>query len=92
MLTSILDPSYAIDHRYRNYLLETNDGRFYDGILVAETGAIVTLRGETEDVSVLKEDIADLRQSDVSLMPEGLEDALTTQEVADLIAFLRAGL
>ena len=92
LLTSILDPSYAIEARYRNHLLETVDGRFYDGILVAETEVSVTLRGEVEDVTVLKVDIAELRQSSVSLMPDGLEDAATDQELADLIAYLRAGL
>ena len=92
LLTSILDPSYAIEDRYRNHLLETVDGRFYDGILVAETEVSVTLRGEVEDVTVLKGDIAELRQSSVSLMPDGLEDAATDQELADLIVYLRAGL
>ena len=92
LLTSILDPSYAIEDRYRNQLLETNDGRFYDGILVAETAAMVTLRGEIDDVTVLKDDIVELRPSDVSLMPEGLEEAVTRQELADLIAYLQAGL
>lgn len=92
LLTSILDPSYAIEDRYRNHLLETVDGRFYDGILIAESAVSVTLRGEVEDVTVLKSDIAELRQSSVSLMPDGLEDAATDQELADLIAYLRAGL
>ncbi len=91
LLTSILDPSYAIEDRYRNHLLETNGGLFYDGILVAETSAAVRLRGEARDISILKADIADLRPSDVSLMPEGLEDAVTREELADLIAYLQAG-
>ena len=52
----------------------------------------MTLRGEVEDVTVLKGDIAELRPSSVSLMPDGLEDATTDQELADLIAYLRAGL
>ena len=92
LLTSILDPSYAIDDRYRNNLLETTDGRFLDGIFVSETPAMVTLRGEFEDISVFKADIADLWESDVSLMPEGLEESLTQQEMADVISFLQAGL
>ncbi len=92
LLTSILDPNYAIEERYRNYILETADGRFHDGILVAETSAKVTLRGETEDISILKEDIVSLRQSDVSLMPEGLEESFDANGLADLLAFLQAGL
>ncbi len=92
LLTSILDPSHSIEDRYRNFLLETNDGRFFDGLLVAETKVSVTLRGEVENVTVLKSDIAYLRASAVSLMPDGLEDALSDQEIADVIAYLRAGL
>ena len=92
LLTSILDPSYAIEDRYRNHLAFTTDGRLLDGILVAESDATVTLRGEASDVTILKGDIAELRASDVSMMPEGLEDAVTMQELADLIAFLQAGL
>lgn len=92
LLTSILDPNYAIEERYRNYILETADGRFHDGILVAETSAKVTLRGEREDVSILKDDIVSLRQSQVSLMPEGLEEAFDANGLADLLAYLQAGL
>lgn len=91
LLTSILDPSYAIEDRYRNHLLETDDGRYFDGILVAETQATVTLRAEADDVTILKTDIAELRASAVSLMPEGLEKAVSDQELADLIAYLQAG-
>ena len=92
LLTSILDPSYAIEDRYRNHLLETNDGRYYDGILAAETAATLTLRGELEDVAVLKDDIRELRRSNVSLMPDGLEESMSEQDLADLIAYLQAGL
>lgn len=92
LLTSILDPNQSIEERYRNHLLETRDGRFHDGILVAETETTLTLRGEATDVTVLKSEIVELRASRVSLMPEGLEDALSDQELADVIAYLRAGL
>ncbi len=92
LLTSILDPSYAIEDPYRNHLLETNDGRYYDGILAAETAATLTLRGELEDVAVLKDDIRELRRSNVSLMPDGLEESMSEQDLADLIAYLQAGL
>ena len=92
LLTSILDPNYAIEDRYRNYFVTTTDDRFFDGILVAESAATVTLRGETKDISVLKADIAEMRQSSVSLMPEGLEEGLGRQGLADVIAYLQAGL
>ncbi len=92
LLNDILNPSDAITDRYTNYLLETKDGRLHDGTFVAETAATVTLRGELEDITVLRSSIAELRASSISLMPEGLEEGMSRQELADVIAYLRAGL
>ena len=92
LLSHILDPSAAIRARYANYVLVTNNGYVHDGLLAGETAGTVTLRGEREDVTVLRRNIAELRASTVSLMPEGLEETMTRQELADVIAYLRAGL
>jgi putative heme-binding domain-containing protein len=92
LLKAILDPSSSIESRYTNYLVETQDGRLYDGLLSAETSAAVTLRGELEDITLLRRNIKDIRASSVSLMPEGLEKTLSRQELADVIAYLRGGL
>ena len=61
-------------------------------MLAGETPGTVTLRGELQDVTVLRENIEELRASTVSLMPDGLEETMTRQELADVIAYLRAGL
>ena len=92
LLSHILDPSAAIRARYTNYVLVTRSGYVHDGLLAGETAGTVTLRGELEDVTVLRRNIAELRASTVSLMPEGLEESMTRQELADVIAYLRAGL
>jgi hypothetical protein len=41
---------------------------------------------------VLRKNVAEIRASSVSLMPDGLEEQLSVQDVADLIAYLRGGL
>lgn len=92
LLNDILNPSSAIQDRYTNYVLETKDGRIHDGLIVSESSAAVTIRGETQDVTVLRENIKDLRSSSVSLMPEGLEKSLSRRELADVISYLRSGL
>jgi putative heme-binding domain-containing protein len=92
LLNDILNPSSAIQDRYTNYILETNDGRIHDGLIVSESAAAVTIRGEAQDVTVLRENIKDLRASSVSLMPEGLEESLSRQDLADVISYLRSGL
>jgi putative heme-binding domain-containing protein len=92
LLTHILDPSFEIQPNYTNYLVVGKDGRVFDGLLTGETANTLTLRGEYEDVTVLREDIEQIRASEVSLMPEGLEEDLDHQALADVIAYLRAGL
>lgn len=94
LLTSILNPSYAIEPRFVNYVITTKDGRLYDGVIANETPGSVTLRGGTEegDQTVLRKNIADIRASSVSLMPEGFEKDLKPKDIADIISYLRGGL
>ncbi len=94
LITSILNPSYAIEPRFVNYIITTKDGRMYDGIIANETAWAITLRGGSEegDETVLRKNIESIRASSVSLMPEELEKNLGKQGLADVIAYLRGGL
>ena len=96
LLTSILNPSYAIEPHYVHYVVTTKDGQIHDGVIAHETPGAVTLRGGTEsgDETILRSNIADggVRASSVSLMPDGLEQSMSRQDIADVIAYLRAGL
>jgi hypothetical protein len=52
----------------------------------------MTLRsGPGEEETILRGRISEIRASDVSLMPEGFEDNLSRQDIADVIAFMQAG-
>jgi putative heme-binding domain-containing protein len=94
LITSILNPSYAIEPRFVNYVITTKDGRMYDGIIANETTWSITLRGGSEegDETVLRKNIAAIRASSVSLMPDELEKGFGKQGLADVIAYLRGGL
>ena len=74
------------------YIVVDTAGRIYDGLLAGETSAVVKLRGEYDDITISRERIAEIRTSTVSLMPEGLEEEMTRQDLADVIEYLRAGL
>ena len=90
LLTSILDPNSAIAPEYANYLVETTDGELLNGILYSETPTSITLmwaQGETEIVR--RSDIREIRTTGLSLMPDGLEQVLEYQDLADLLAFLQ---
>ena len=90
LLQSILNPSQVIEGRYTNYLVETRDGRLLDGLIVNETPNSLTLRRpEADDVTLLKAAIAEVRASEVSLMPDGFEEGIKHKQMADLIAYLQ---
>lgn len=89
LLADILDPSRQVSPDFINYTLVTTDGKALSGFIYAETAASVTLRraGEPDD-TVLRSQIKELRAEGRSLMPEGLEQGLTSQDMADLLSFL----
>ena len=94
VINAILDPSAAIEPRFVNYMVTTKDGQVFDGIIANETPAAITLRGGTEDgdQTILRRNVAEVRASAISLMPEGLEKNVSKKDMADLISYLRAGL
>lgn len=95
LLTSILNPSFAIEPRFVNYVITTKDGRMYDGVIAGETPGSITLRGGSDDgldETILRKNVTEVRASSVSLMPEGFEKDLAKKDLADIIAYLRGGL
>ena len=94
LLTDILDPNYAVEPRFINYVLTTKTGYIYDGVISNETPGSIALRGGSADRNhtVLRKNIAGIHPSRISLMPEGFEQKLSEQDVADIIAYLRGGL
>lgn len=90
LLSAVLDPSRAIEDRYLDYIVVTDDGRQLTGMLAAETGTSITLLAqEGKATTVLRSQIEELRSTGKSLMPEGLEREIAPSDFADLIAYLR---
>ena len=88
LLVAILDPNRAVEARYVNYTAVTKDNREFTGILSAETANSITLRSANGEETILRADLAQLTSSGLSLMPEGFEQVLSPQAMADLIAYL----
>ncbi|MGH7970563.1 MAG: hypothetical protein ACREIC_17695, partial [Limisphaerales bacterium] len=73
------------------YIIRTKSDEDYSGILKRDApDEVVLVTGPTAEVRVARADIADMRPGTVSVMPAGLEQQLTHQELADLVAFLKA--
>src|SRR5262249_17300940 len=92
LLTEILDPNRNVDTRYVDYVATTHDGRTFTGILASETATGIVLRGqEGREQTLLRTELETLHSTGKSLMPEGLEKTITHQEMADVLAYRRAG-
>ncbi len=88
LLSNVIDPSAVLGKDYRMTILATVDGRVVSGLIQKETDSAVTLRTINDTVVVAKADIEERQLSLQSLMPERLLDALTPEEVRDLVAYL----
>ncbi|SIO59058.1 putative membrane-bound dehydrogenase domain-containing protein [Singulisphaera sp. GP187] len=90
LLKDMLDPNADVSPDFSTYLVVTQRGQTLSGLLAEETASSLKLRGaEGVEQSVLRSEIEVLRPSGRTLMPEGLEEALGMQGLADLIAFLK---
>lgn len=90
LLHDVLDPSREVDPRYLNYVILTKRGQTLTGLVAAETASSVTLRrGDKAEDVILRTQIDEIHATTKSLMPDGLEEQVKPQDLADLIAYLQ---
>ena len=72
-------------------MISTEDGQFYSGVIEGENDHQVLLRipNVDEPVSIPKSIIWDRETANMSMMPEGLLEYLSNDEVINIIAFLQ---
>ncbi len=89
LLISVLDPSREVAPQYIAFNIETRDDESYVGIIANETTSSITVRQAygKEDV-IMRSNIKTMKSQKQSLMPEGLEAGLTTQDFANLLQFI----
>jgi len=91
IVESILQPSAVVAPHYQAWRIETTDGRTRTGLLVGtHLDRSVYIDEKGNRFEVLAGDVADIRAAKNSIMPDGLLDGLTAQEIKDLIAYLAA--
>ena len=93
VLLAILEPSAAISDQYASHVVADADGRIAEGILVEDEDEVRVYEGDAsaEPVVFDRDSITARRESKVSQMPAGLVDAMSAEELADLVAYLVSG-
>ena len=91
LLEAIVFPSASLVRSFEPIAIATSDGKIYNGLLRGETADELRLAtGVNQEARIARREIDEVRPSTVSIMPAGLEQQLSHQELADLVAFLKA--
>ncbi|MBT3638642.1 MAG: c-type cytochrome, partial [Opitutae bacterium] len=90
LLLHVIVPNREVYPSYAFYQAETKDGETHAGILEGESLASVTLvlpLGQRK--SIPRSNLKSIRAMPLSLMPDGLEQTMSRQELANLLALIR---
>ena len=90
IIESILRPSAQIAQGFITTTLETRDGSDYDGFIVRESGDEIEIRNLAGATVIAKKEIVKRGTRPTSIMPEGLADQLTPDDLASLLAYLQS--
>ena len=94
ILKDIIEPSFRINEKYYTYVIETQAGKLITGVILEETAdslkVIENPLAKSQPIVIKKADIVEKKKSDTSIMPKGLLDKLTREEILDLVAYVVA--
>ncbi|ODU01215.1 MAG: dehydrogenase, partial [Planctomycetes bacterium SCN 63-9] len=91
LLEAIVFPSASFVRSFEPVVVATSDGKVVNGLLKSESGdEMVLTTGANQEARIARGEIEEIRPSTVSVMPAGLDQQLTPQDLADLVAYLKA--
>jgi putative heme-binding domain-containing protein len=95
VLKHVLEPSLKIDDKYRSWTFEMKSGKVLTGMIVKEGGGVIEVienpLASTKPLVLKTGDVDQKTASKVSMMPKGLLDKLTREEILDLMAYVMSG-
>ncbi len=94
ILRELIEPSLKINEKYQTYIFETQAGKVLNGIILEESATAVKIienpLAKAEPITLKPSDIADRKKMPQSIMPKGMLDKLTRDEILELIAYVAA--
>lgn len=89
IVESILKPNASISQGFASIQITTNDGKFYMGFVTAESAEELTIRDIAGNATKLeKKNIKERKELENSMMPAGLANSLSYEELASLVTYL----
>jgi putative heme-binding domain-containing protein len=93
VLREILDPSHRIEPKYVVHIIVTEDGETLSGLVVDENNDAISIldNPEAKEPKVLERDeIIGIRKTENSMMPKGLLDRFSQDEIFEILAYLQS--
>ncbi len=92
ILTNVINPSAEIREGFEAIVVVTTDGRTITGFRADQDARVLVVRGiDGQNISISRDDIEETVPLKKSLMPEGLLNNLTEEQVRNLFTYLRVG-
>jgi putative heme-binding domain-containing protein len=95
ILNEVLNPSAHINEKFQMNVFELGSGKVVTGLVLEETPETIKIienpLAKAEPTILHRSDIVDRQRSKTSMMPKGLLDKLTRDEILDLVAYIAAG-
>ena len=89
VIPAVVDPNLGIREEFAGFNVITKDNQRLTGFIAQNAPRFIVLRDLAQNsITLPRAEIKDLKAMPVSLMPEGITDALTDQQVRDLFAYL----
>jgi putative heme-binding domain-containing protein len=88
LLDALLEPAKSVKEGYGSLVVVTNDGQVTSGIPVSRSDTELVLRTALDKEVRLQLADIDEEAPGTSLMPAGLVDGLSKEEIADLVRYL----
>ena len=89
LFEAIIYPSAAISHGFENWLVMTEDGQIYTGLLVSETASEIQIKDDKGLIrTIATSAIEERRKQDISLMPADLQRLMSLEELTDVVEYM----
>jgi len=90
ILMNVINPSAEIRKGFENYTVFMLNGRIVTGFIADQDNQVIVIRGvDGQNVVVPRDDIDEMLANPKSVMPDGLLDKLSNEQIKHLFAYLR---
>ncbi len=90
ILQNVIDPNAVIPNDYRTSNIDTKDDRSITGIVTKQDDTAITIVTANDTLIIPRNELKSVTQTELSMMPEGLLQAISEGEARDLLAYLRS--